>query len=207
MSELAEIRGKIYKLKGKKEQIEADIADIQLLLKKKEKYIVNLEKAREIIKIVSRTTQEKIQYHISDIASLALDGIFPEPYKLVLNFVERRNKTECDISFLRNEHIVNPVEDSGFGAVDVASFALRVASWSMSRPRTRPVILLDEPMKHLSDEYQEAASEMIKKVADKLGVQFIIISHKPVLSTFADKVFKVTQKKEVSVIKTLKNNL
>ena len=90
---------------------------------------------------------------------------------------------------------IDPIEASGVGAIDVASFALRIASWTMAIPKTRNVIILDEPMKHLSTEYQEKASAMIKELSQKLGLQFIIITHEEVLTSSADKIFEVSIRK------------
>jgi DNA repair exonuclease SbcCD ATPase subunit len=89
------------------------------------------------------------------------------------------------------------------GAVDVASFALRIASWSMARPRTDNVIILDEPFRFLSENYQERASNMLREVSQKLGIQLIIVTHETVLTTSADRIFEVSIKKGISQIKVL----
>ena len=77
----------------------------------------------EIIRTVGLNTQQTLQYHVSSIASLAMDAVFDDPYELKVEFVERRNKTECDLKFVREEQEVDPIEASGVGAVDVAAFA------------------------------------------------------------------------------------
>ena len=96
---------------------------------------------------------------------------------------------------------LDPLTESGVGAVDIASFDLRIASWSMQRPHTRNVIILDEPMKCLSAEYQERASQMIKEVSEKLGLQIIMITHSETLATSADRTFKVSMKNGRSIVK------
>lgn len=199
---ISEIRSFVEKQKGKKEQLESDIEKITEEIEEAESDLIAYEKARTIIQLVSATTQEKLQFHISDITSLALEGVFPDPYTLQVQFQLRRNKTECDIFFERDSNKVEPLEASGVGAVDIASLALRIASWSMMRPRTRSTIILDEPFKHLSEEYQEAASEMVRELSKKLGLQFIIISHKPILTTYADKVFSVKIRRRKSRVIT-----
>ena len=66
-------------VEGLKEQNEKKIAENKVL--EQEFYLH--EKALTIIKEVGRKTQEKLQFHISDITSLALDAVMPEdPYKL-----------------------------------------------------------------------------------------------------------------------------
>jgi DNA repair exonuclease SbcCD ATPase subunit len=149
------------------------------------------EKAREIINQVAQDTQQQLQYHISDITSLALESVFTDPYKLVVDFVERRNKTECDIIFEKAEQQISPLDASGYGAVDVASLALRVACWSMKFPRTRHTLILDEPFRFLSRDKQEMASIIKKEISDKLEIQFIIVTHEETLAKQADKTFNV----------------
>jgi len=187
--ELERRRGKLNLLK---ESYKETLQNIQA----KEKSLIYHEKAKEIIREVGRKTQEQLQYHISDITSLALEGIFPDPYKLEVEFVQRRNKTECDIYFSRNGERVDPMSASGGGAVDVASFALRIASWSLQKPHTRPVIILDEPMRFLSEDLQEQASTVLKEISEKLGIQFIIVTHEPTITAYADRVFEVQKSKK-----------
>ena len=201
--ETKNIRTRFNLLQGKKLQLEQDLVKTSKEIKRLKKDYINHEQAREIIKFVGTETQQQLRFHISDITSMALESIFNDPYKLNVNFVERRGKIECDLKFERNNSLIKPLEASGGGVVDIASFALRIASWSMSNPRTRNCILLDEPTKHLSEELREKASIMIKEISKRLGIQFIIISHDPVLATSADRVFETTIKNKISKIKRL----
>ena len=203
MEALIELK-KVYERQvGKKEQVIKDISELQTELKTNRKKVKHLEKAHEIVKLVGGETQQQLRYHISDITSLALESVFPNPYKLIMDFVERRGKIECDLLFERDGNIIKPLSSGGFGAVDIAALALRVALWSMQTPRTRPTLLLDEPFKHLSEKYHEPASQMVKELSDKLGIQFIISTHIPILSEYADKVFNVKLKNKISIVKQI----
>lgn len=197
---LKELSKKIEREKGKKLEVQSDIKKLKKSIKKKEKEFLILEKAHEIIKAVGKRTQEQLQFHIADITSLALSSIFDDPYKLVLKFEDRRGKTECDILFERDGNLLKPLDSSGGGVVDVASFALRIASWSMQTPRTRAFIMLDEPFKHLSQDKQEAASEMVKEVSRRLGIQFLIVTHETILATYADNGYRTTIKKGITKV-------
>lgn len=189
------LRNKIEQLKGQKLHIEKDIEVKLNSVNKKSRKLKRLEQAREIVKLVGLQTQEQLQIHISDITSLALESVFTDPYKLELEFIERRNKTECDIYFTKNDVFHDPLEASGYGAVDIASFALRIASWSLNRQKTRNTIILDEPFKNLSKEFREAASQMVKEISQKLNIQFIIVTHDPVLASYSDKIFEIDKGK------------
>jgi len=202
--ELNELKNLYERQVGKKEQVEQDIVLLNSEIKSNRKNVKNLEKAHEIVKIVGGETQQQLQYHISDITSLALESVFPNPYKLVLDFVERRGKIECDLLFERDGNLVKPKDATGFGAMDIASLALRVAAWSMKSPRTRPTIIIDEPIKNLSAQHHEPASQMIKELSDKLGIQFILTTHIQALASYADRLFNVKLKNKVSTVKIVK---
>lgn len=201
MQNIQLLRNRLEQQKGQKTQLEKSLKSLQESLQDKRRSLLRHEEAREIIKSVGLKTQKELQFHISDITSLALEAVFPNPYELKVEFVERRNKTECDLLFVRDENEIDPITASGVGAIDVAAFALRIASWSMANPRTRNVIILDEPFRFLSVNYQEQASAMIKEISDKLGLQFILITHEQMLTTNADKVFEVGIRKGVTYIK------
>lgn len=184
-------------VEGLKEQNEKKIAENKVL--EQEFYLH--EKALTIVKEVGRKTQEKLQFHISDITSLALDAVMPEdPYKLTMEFVDRRDKNECDLRFERQGNLMKPLDSSGVGAIDVASFALRIAAWSIQFPKSRPVIILDEPFKFLDKSKHGRASEMLKELSLKLGLQFIIVTHEEGLTENADRIFKVSNIKRTSKV-------
>jgi DNA repair exonuclease SbcCD ATPase subunit len=194
------IRNRLEQQKGQSIQLQQNIAKNRLEMRDNSRSLRRHEQAREIVREVGLKTQEQISFHLSDITSLALEAVFDNPYELVVEFVQRRNKTECDLLFERAGNRIDPIEASGVGAVDIASFALRIASWSMSRPHSRNVIILDEPFKCLSDNYQEKASQMLKELSEKLKLQFIIVTHNETLASYADKTFIVSIHKEVSKI-------
>lgn len=162
----------------------------------------NLEEALLILQQVGMKTQQELEFQISEIVSLALSSVFDDPYEFKIEFVPRRGKTEADLYFLRDGEKYFPLDDNGGGTVDVASFALRVALWNLSRPKTRNVLILDEPFKFLSSEHLSRASEMLKMISERLKIQIIMVTHIPELIDSADKVFTVTKnKKGISQIK------
>ena len=86
------------------------------------------------------------------------------------------------------------MESSGGGVVDVSSFALRIATWSLSK--TNNVIILDEPFKHLSNDLQSRAGEILKRLSEKLKLQILMSTHIEDIIDVADRVFEVRRVKE-----------
>lgn len=202
MNNIQFLRNRLEQQKGQYQQIQKSLLALQSDILQKKSSLQKHEQAKEIIRSVGLSTQSQLQISISDITSLALEAVFPDPYELKVEFLQRRNKTECDLYFEREGNRIDPMTASGVGAVDVASFALRIASWSMMQPHTRNTIILDEPFRFLSENYQEQASLMLKELSVKLGIQFILVTHEITLANSADKVFEVKIRKGISQVST-----
>lgn len=202
---IQQLRNNLEQRKGQKIALEQSITLSVQTIRDLRRSLRRHEQAREVIREVGLKTQQQLQYHIADITSLALEAVFNEPYALTVEFVQRRNKTECDLYFVRQGEQVDPITASGGGAVDVAAFALRVASWSMARPRTRNVLLLDEPFKHLKGgEANQRVLDMINEISRKMKLQIIMVSDERIsredIIASSDKVFEVKIKKGVSQV-------
>jgi DNA repair exonuclease SbcCD ATPase subunit len=84
---------------------------------------------------------------------------------------------------------MNPVFSSGGGLLDITSFALRISFWHLNQNRN--VMIFDEPMRFLSKELVPKAVEMVRMLSEKLGIQFIIVSHIEDFVEGADKNFRI----------------
>lgn len=188
-------KGKLEALVSQKEQREGQIEQAVV-------HLENLQVARSIIQKAAQLTQEKLSSHISDLVSLALRSVFPEPYEFQVVFENRRNTMECDLSFVKDGHEYKPLDSCGYGAADVASFALRVAYWSLGD--TRPLLIWDEPFRQLDKKKQPLAAEMVKRLSKELGLQVIIITHSEELAECADQVFHVSIKNGLSKITSVR---
>jgi len=190
---LSQVKTRIDRMTGQRDRIKTDIQLTEDNIEQTKTKLKNLEKAQAIVREVGKQTQEQLEFHISELVSLALSAVFDDPYEFKLKFVLRRGKTEADLLFIKNGQEMNPIDSSGGGPIDVASYALRVAMWSLAKPRTRAVLVLDEPFRFLSRDLQPRASKMLKMVHKKLGLQHIMVSHSPDLIDGADKIFEVVQ--------------
>ena len=200
ISDKNSFRNILEQRKGQQKQIQQNIDIYEQERRQLKRDLLAYEKANEIIKKVGLNTQKQLQYQISEIASLALEAIFPDPYTLEIEFVERRGKTECDLLFARKEEKIDPISASGGGAIDIAAFALRVASWSMSFPQPRNVLILDEPFRYLSIDLLPLAGMVLKQISQKLNLQIIMVTHSEELIQHADAVFHVSMKKGISIV-------
>ncbi len=188
VNSIEEMRIILEQKKGERNLLTQQKKDFEDTIKKLIFDHENAIKARTIVQKVAEDTQKNIEYHISNLVSMAIASIFPDPYEFNLIFVQRRNKMEADLIFTKNGNETSDlIFTAGGGVVDVASFALRISVWSIGN--TRPVIVLDEPGKFISRNLQAKFSKLIKTLSEKLQIQFLIVSHVPEICESADRIF------------------
>jgi len=193
-------RSKIEQKKGSQAQVSQDLSSFVSEKEEIEGNISHIQEAQMIIQTVAQKTQQELQYKLSELCSLAMAAVFEDPYELKVDFVIKRGKTECNLFFERGGERFEPMFDSGGGALDIASIALRMAIWAISIPRPRNVLIIDEPFKHLDAQNIDPAGIMLKEISKKLGIQIIMISHSENLISVADKVFRVKKENGVSCV-------
>lgn len=204
---LKELRYRLEQKKGEQSQLKRSITHLESLIDEGKVALRAHEKAKKILQEVALKTQQQLSYNVSDIVSMALETVFETPYELKLEFIERRNKTECDIYFVRDGLKIDPFSGGG-GAIDIAAFALRVALWSMQQPKPRPTLILDEPFKHLKGEdANRKVLEMVSKISKKLGIQIIMVSDervsREVTIEFADTLFETSIENGITSVKEI----
>lgn len=165
-------------------------------------YYENLQKARLIVAEAGKHTQEYLKSYIENMVTTALQSVFEEDYKFVIDFNIQRNKPEAVIKLLIRGEEVDPSNSVGGGILDITSFALRIVLWSINNPQSANVIILDEPYKYLHGNIENAI-KMTKEISDKLNIQFIIVSQILEVSEGADKVFEVKHNNKYSEVKEI----
>jgi len=193
-----DLRKGLERKKGQRDEILSELKAVKEEIIKFKIEIRVSEKAQAIIQIVAKKTQKELEYRISEPVTLCLKSVFDNPYEFLVDFVTRRNKSECDLLFKRSSlsKPIIPKDSSGIGAVDVAAFGLRVATWALSRFRSKNVLILDEPFSHLKGiEANKRIIQVVKVLSKQLGLQVIMVSDERVpineIKKGADRVFEV----------------
>ncbi len=201
MNELDTIYNTLQRQAGRRDQLQSEVTANTEKLTTLSQEQIDITRALEIIQCTAKLTQSQLEIHISELVSLALEAVFPNPYKMVLKFETRRNRSEADLLLQdENGNLLSPMDSVGGGVVDVAALALRIALWRLKRPKPRAVMIMDEPLRFLSSDLQDKASRMLKEISEKLGIQFLIISHEKTLTEGADKIFQIPIKDGISLV-------
>jgi len=209
MTELSEIRRTVERAKGKREEAEAQISRYNLQIKDQEDEIEISERAQKVIQMVARTTQQELEYRLSEIATLGLESVFNDPYTLNVTFdITGKGNTKCDLFFERAGKEFDPLKESGGGTADIAALGLKTACWSISQPRPRNTLIDDEPFKHIKGAADNLrALTMIREISRQLDLQIIMVSDERAsleeIRENSDKVFRVEKRDEISYVEEI----
>lgn len=172
--ELELVKEKVIQGRKLEKEIEEEAQTVNTLKKKKRR----IEKAIKISQVIAKTLQEKAHIQISSIVTECLKSVFPDKnYKFIIDFVQRRNKTEAELLLLDGENKIDPLNSNGGGLIDVISFALRLSYIILKRPFVRRLLILDEPFKFVSSVYIENIGNLLLKLSEKFNIQIIMVTH------------------------------
>ena len=153
----------------------------------------NQVKAKFVLVEVSRQTQEQLKERIETLVNMCLKAVFPNrEYEFKADFQIKRNKMECSFTVMEDGFEMVPEDDMGGSILDIISLALKIILWSIENPRSRPVMILDEPFKFTGKLITKAIG-IVKELSHKLGIQFIINTHSDEVIEIADRSWEVTR--------------
>lgn len=155
--------------------------------------------ARDTIAKVIQLTQFRIKKYIEKTVTLAIRSVFDRPYTFHLKFKEQRNRVECIATVRERGNVRDPKSDMGGGLMDIIAIGFRVALLLIENPRSRMILLLDQPFSHCGGLITKAAI-MVKELSRELAIQFIIITHERRLSKIADRSWFVDHDGEKSIV-------
>lgn len=204
--DIQKIQLMLERKKGERDKVISDIQKYQSEIGKLEDKVEKINVAKHIIQTVAKQTQAKLEYHINRIPNICLAETFPE-FQLQTKFNIKRDNSECNLSLVDSKgNMFNPLDDCGFGTVDITNLGLRPSILSLIKPVPEKVLILDEPLKHLKGlEANRKAIQLMKTISDKMGIQIITIPDEKVpiheVEKGADKIIKVDMRDGVSYIK------
>ena len=202
---LQKLKDELNRLIAKRNFLSRQVDRLKGDLSDKEVLYTDYFESREIVTEVIRLTQDNFKAKVEPLVTLAIRSVFKDRYDFELRFEKKRNQLECYPTVLDGDHELTPKSDLGGSVVDIISFALRVILWAIEKPRSRNMILLDEPMKNLGQgEELILAGKIMKDVSTDLGLQLIVITHSPEFGEIADTAYIVEKYDKESFVMQIK---
>jgi len=186
--------------KGELNLLQRRLAESEIERKQLENKKETATQALEIVNSVLLETQMQVKGFVEEVVTTALQAVFGLEYSFEIEYEIKRNQSEACPYLVKEGQRFDVQSQCGGGVADVIGFALRMALFALATPSPEPVLILDEPGKHLSHDRQEVFAEMLRQVAEMFGVQMLVVSHSEDIINVAEKSFRVMQTQGVTKV-------
>ena len=184
------IKQEFFRRKGQSDLLRKSLTDSEAFLARTKETIVLEIEVLKLLQGVSSSTWSNTKGLVESIVTRALQAIFfDKSYKFVLNQEIKRNVPSVSFAVEDEGMELDIVDEIGGGIADVVALVLRLAFVVLYRPKVRPFLVLDEPLRHLSVSYQPHAAKFLRQVCQELGVSLLVVTHQKELASEADQVF------------------
>lgn len=186
----------------KKKSIEAYIESIKEENKdeyrRQERLEILLTLFNQTAQYARRDTKEDIEKLVSE----CLKMIFESELLFEIEFTESRGKAAAEFYVAEvidgKKELYKPEISRGGGVVDSVSLALRIAFLLKFGDLADGPIMLDEPAKHLSDDYIMQIAEFLKQISKMTDRQILFITHNAHLAETGDVTYFVDKRMGLS---------
>lgn len=152
--------------------------------------ITRLERVGAALSTVGEARQETLQARIETLVTQGLQTIFGDELTFhVIAAIERNTPT---ISFevrsrIGDQVVATDVMDArGGGLAAIVGFLLRLVVLLLSKGKGETVLVQDETFSFVSAEYRPKLAAFLRQLADKTGVQVLLVTHSDEFAAEAD---------------------
>lgn len=140
-------------------------------------------------------SRNQATHQIEDIVTQSIAYIMQNSSRFIVDLSEKRGLPIAEF-FVESDYgeykvKTKPEMSRGGGVVDIVSLALRIAFLENHRPKMDGPLFLDEPGKHISDDYIFNMGEFVKECSRLFSRQIIMVTHNDYLTNICDKAFRV----------------
>ncbi|MCQ4921731.1 ATPase [Tissierella carlieri] len=189
---------------GKRDKIKEQLKVQKDALQNIEYELDLLSKVNILFQKTSEFAREQAKSQIESLVTKCLQFIFESDIEFLIEIEEQRGKSNAEF------YVINKIEDilvktkpelsRGGGVVDIVSLALRIAFLQIHKPKIQGPLILDEPAKHVSDEFIFNVADFLKQTSELFNRQIIMVTHNHHLAAIGSNAYRVDIKGSESTV-------
>ena len=153
----------------------------------------DMKKAVEVLDFIQKSSNEMVKSKFEELVTNFIQFVTEdESYQFLVEFGKKGNIPIAEFKLKSpssGEEFLPINECSGGGIIDIVSIALRITV--MQFLDVEPLLMLDESLKGLSENYQAKAVEFIKMLTTDLDYQVIMITHRQLVKDCFDNLIEI----------------
>ncbi len=192
-------------LQATKDLLETILIDHQKYLKRLKKERDSLQIIQKLIRLAQEKVQGKFKKRSGSMATSVIQSIYNKKMEFSLDIKERAGSIQYVPVIRKNGKLYGLKDEGGLGVRDTMGVIFRLVLWTLKGDkRTRPIFILDEPMKFLGGGILlSKAGRIFRKLSRRIPVQFVIMTHDKELIDIADRAFQTIHDGTRTTIKTI----
>lgn len=206
-NEIGKLRDHISREKGKRDKVLDQLQAHKELISDFENNIELLDKVIILFQKTSEFAREQAKSQIESLVTKCLQYIFDTDLEFIIEIEELRSKASAEFYVVtETEDLViktKPEISRGGGIVDIVSLALRIAFLQIHKPNIEGPLILDEPAKHVSEDYIYNVGDFLKQTSRMFNRQIIMITHNQHLAALGDKGYRVDLSGTTSIVREM----
>lgn len=213
---LSSLKYALNDLKMARESLRGEKKAYTEIIKEKESKIKSLHDQQvlvcsvaDFLRVTSDTVRQNSINKIEDLVSNAINKIFEfnPPLKFKMEIVMKSGSSSINfiIEDPKNGFSSSILDSYGGGVGDVVGVVLRLVILEFQVPKNTAPVVFDEVGKFISSDHQRRFSEFLKDWANTFNRQIIMVTHRPEVIEYADKVFRIYKEGDTSIINEVIN--
>lgn len=199
---ISELKKIYYTEESKRNLLQKQQNELKTDIEKINKEVDILEKVLILFQKTSKYAREQGKAQIENLTTKSLRYIFDKNYQFEIDISEKRNISSAEFYVVEeNENTIiktKPEISKGGGIVDIVSLALRLSFLENTNPKVEGPLILDEPAKHVSQDYTFDIGDFLLQFSKQMNRQIIMITHNPHLASLSENIYKVNQENGIS---------
>jgi DNA repair ATPase RecN len=163
-----------------------------------------LEKVISVFQMTSQFARDQAKNQIEALVTKCLQYIFDSSVEFQIELDELRNKASAELYVVNNTKDfflkTKPEQSRGGGVVDIVSLALRISFLQTHKPPISGPLILDEPAKHVSEEYIHNVGDFLKQTSEIFNRQVIMVTHNSHLAALSNSAYRVEYSGNTSIV-------
>lgn len=165
------------------QSLKADITNLR-------EEIARFERVSGVLARIGEARQEQLQNHIETLVTQGLQTIFGDAITFHLIAGNERNTPVINFevrSRIGDQVVATDVISArGGGLAATVGFLLRLVVLLLTHAQGETVMVLDETFTYVSAEYRPGLAAFLRELADKTGVQILLVTHSEEFAAEAD---------------------
>lgn len=155
--------------------------------------------AGKVLRALGELKQAEVSKQVEDLVTKALRTVFGrEDYRFAFTWEVSRGQASAIPTlwsvFAGNECCEEDILDGhGGGVVDVISFVLRFVVARFTTPPLLPLLVLDEPFRHVDQKHADGIGRLLTLLTERTGWRILMVTHSEELAERADHVYEAVR--------------